>query len=335
MPAVEKKVGVAVIGTGFVGGQAHVPSFRKIPGSELVALGARTEKRVAKLAKKYEVKYYLDYKELIRDPKVDALVIATPTPFHFPVALEALKNGKHVLCEMPVAPKLSEVEELKKEAEKAGVVFMPVLNFRFTPNYVKAKALIDEGAVGKVVAASFKESIGAKVLAAQWPADSWAWDAKMSGGYPDFTLSVWSIDLLRWLFDAEYEAVEWKSNYTPLREEYGGIIGYNTMGLVKLSNGVVASLHYSCTVTPAETSSRLEIYGDNTCSLYAEGNDKLILVGEEPTRREWRFQEPGPRVWGHYQLDEHFIKCILGEEKPKITMDDAIKAQEVASRMVK
>ncbi|MEM2961391.1 MAG: Gfo/Idh/MocA family oxidoreductase [Candidatus Bathyarchaeia archaeon] len=331
----EKKVGVAVIGTGFVGGQAHVPSFRKIPGSELVALGARTEKRVAKLAKKYEVKYYLDYKELIRDPKVDALVIATPTPFHFPVALEALKNGKHVLCEMPVAPKLSEVEELKKEAEKAGVVFMPVLNFRFTPNYVKAKALIDEGAVGKVVAASFKESIGAKVLAAQWPADSWAWDAKMSGGYPDFTLSVWSIDLLRWLFDAEYEAVEWKSNYTPLREEYGGIIGYNTMGLVKLSNGVVASLHYSCTVTPAETSSRLEIYGDNTCSLYAEGNDKLILVGEEPTRREWRFQEPGPRVWGHYQLDEHFIKCILGEEKPKITMDDAIKAQEVASRMVK
>jgi predicted dehydrogenase len=335
MPAVRERVGVAVIGTGFVGGQAHAPSFREIPGSELVALGARTEKRVAKLAKKYGVKYYLDYKELIRDPMVDALVIATPTPLHFPVASEALKNGKHVLCEMPIAPRLSEVEELKREAEKAGVILMPVLNFRFTPNYVKAKALIDGGALGKVVAASFKESIGAKVLAAQWPADSWAWDKEKSGGYPDFTLSVWSIDLLRWLFNAEYEAVEWKSNYTPLKEEFGGIIGYNTMGLMKLSNGVVASVHYSCTVTPPETSSRLEIYGDNTRSLYAEGNDRLILTGEDPTRQEWRFQEPGPRVWGHYQLDEHFIKCILGLEKPRVTVDDAIKAQEVASKMVK
>ncbi len=328
-----EKVGVAVIGTGFVGGQAHVPSFRKIPGSELVALGARTERRVVKLSKKYGVKYYLDYKELIGDPNVDALVVATPTPFHFPVVSEAIKKGKHILCEMPIASTISEVEELSSEAEKAGVILMPILNFRFTPNYVKSKALIDGGALGKVVAASFKETIGAKALAPQWPPDSWAWDKEKSGGYPDFTLSVWSIDLLRWLFDAEYESVEWKSNYTTLKEAYGGIIGYNTMGLMKMSGNIVASVHYGCTVTPTETTSRLEIFGDNTCSLYAEAHDRLILMGEEPTKQEWKFQVGGPRVWGHYQLDEHFIKCVLGEEKPKVTVDDAVKAQEVASKI--
>jgi len=329
-----KNVGVAVIGTGFVGGQAHVPSFRKIPGSELVALGARTERRVGKLSKKYGIKYYLDYKELMKDPKVDAVVIATPTPFHFPVASEAIKNGKHVLCEMPIAPTIDEVNQLKNEAEKAGVILMPILNFRFTPNYVKAKSLIEEGALGKIVAASFKETIGAKMLAPQWPPDSWAWDKKKSGGYPDFTLSVWSIDMLRWLFNAEYDAVEWKSNYTRLKEEYGGIIGYNTMGLLKMSGDIVISLHFSCTVTPTETSSSLEVYGDNTYSLYADGNERLVFIGEDPTKQEWKFQVSGPRVWGHYQLDEHFIKCIRGEEKPKITPDDAVKAQEIALKIL-
>ena len=61
------KVGVAVVGVGFVGGQAHTPSFKKIEGSELVALCARTEKRVKPLAEKYYVKYYLDYDELLEN----------------------------------------------------------------------------------------------------------------------------------------------------------------------------------------------------------------------------------------------------------------------------
>jgi len=117
------------------------------------------------------------------------------------------------------------------------------------------------------------------------------------------------------------------------RETLGGIIGYDTMGLMKLSSGIVASVHYGCTAISSETSSRLEIYGDNTRSLYAEGNDRLVLTGESPTRQEWRFQESGPAVWGHYQMDEHFIRCILGQERPKVAMNDAIRAMEVALKI--
>jgi len=59
----KNEVGVAVVGVGFVGGQAHTPSFKKIEGSKLMALCARTEKRVKPLSEKYDVKYYLDYPE--------------------------------------------------------------------------------------------------------------------------------------------------------------------------------------------------------------------------------------------------------------------------------
>jgi len=72
----EKKVGVAVVGAGFVGGQAQVPAFNKILGSQLVALGDKEEERIRKYVEKYHVKYYLDYDDLLNDRTVDAVVLA-------------------------------------------------------------------------------------------------------------------------------------------------------------------------------------------------------------------------------------------------------------------
>jgi predicted dehydrogenase len=90
--------------------------------------------------------------------------------------MKAIDKGKHVLCEMPLAPRVSEAKRFGEEAEKAGVTLMPVLNFRFTPNYVKAKQLIDAGKIGRPLAVSFREFIAAKDLAMQWSANSWVWN---------------------------------------------------------------------------------------------------------------------------------------------------------------
>jgi len=326
------KVGVAVVGVGFVGGQAHTPSFKKIEGSELVALCARTEKRVKPLAEKYDVKYYLDYDELLEDLKVHAVVLAVPTPLHFDAAMKAIKKGKHVLCEMPIAPTIEQVKELQKAAEEAKVILMPVLNFRFAPIYEKTKEMIKSGTIGKPIAIHFREFIPAMSIADQWPAGSWAWNIEISGGYPDFTLSVWSIDMIRWMFESEIENVEWMGNY-PKFEKYGGILGYNTMGLIKLSNGIVGSLHYSASVNPLASTSRLEVYGDNTNVLHAIWNDKIVLYGSNQEPQEWNLDVKGTRVWGHRQADEHFIECILHKKQPKVSVEDAIKAQEIAQKI--
>ncbi|MEM3641103.1 MAG: Gfo/Idh/MocA family oxidoreductase [Candidatus Bathyarchaeia archaeon] len=328
------KVGVAVVGVGFVGGQAHVPSFKKIEGSELIALCARTETRVKPLAEKYDVKYVLDYDKLLEDPKLDAVVLSVPTPLHFESALKAIKKGKHVLCEMPIAPKINQVRELQNEAEKAGVILMPVLNFRFAPIYLKTKEMIETENIGKPVALHFREFLPAMSLAEQWPAGSWAWNIEVSGGYPDFTLSVWSIDMIRWMFQSEIIDVEWKSSY-PKLEKYGGILGYNTMGLIKLSNGMVGSLHYSASVNPSASISRLEVYGDNTNVIHAVGYDKIIFYNSDKGTQETKLDVKGTRVWGHRQLDEHFIECILHNKQPQVTVEDAVKAQEIAQKIVK
>jgi len=328
------KVGVAVIGVGFVGGQAHAPSFKKIENSELVALGAATERRVKPLSESLGVKYYLDFDKLMEDPKVQAVVIAIPTPWHFDLAMKAIKKGKHVLCEMPLAPTIAQVKELQKVAEEAGVVLMPVLQFRFAPIYVKTKELIETGMIGKPIAIHFREFIPAPSIAEQWPPGSWAWSIEKSGGYPDFTLSVWSLDMIRWMFKSDIESVEWMSSY-PKFEKYGGILGYNTMGLIKLSNGIVGSLHYSASVNPLASTARLEVYGDNTNVLHAVMFNKIVLYGSDQQPQEWNLDVKGARVWGHRQIDEHFIDCILNNKQPQVTTEDAIKAIEIAQKMTK
>ena len=95
---------------------------------------------------------------------------------------------------------------------------MPDLNFRFAPIYIKVKEMIDSGIIGKPIALHYREFIPAASLAEQWPAGSWAWNVEKSGGYPDFTLSVWSIDLVRWMFKSEVADVKWMTSYPRLDE---------------------------------------------------------------------------------------------------------------------
>ncbi|TFF95610.1 Gfo/Idh/MocA family oxidoreductase [Candidatus Thorarchaeota archaeon] len=328
------EVGVVVIGLGFVGGRAHAPSFARIEGSNVVAVSDIVPEAADRLVKKYECKYYRDYKEALDDPDIDAAVVSTPTPYHYEIASEALSRGKHVLCEMPLTSSIELSERLAKEADESGLILLPVLNFRFTPNYVKAKEILREGALGTPMAFTFREHIPAKELAMQWPLSSWAWDAKKSGGLPDYTLSVWSIDLLRWLFETEIESVRWQSSYNEL-QGVDNFKGYQTVGVVKLENGAVGTLQYGATVGEGLGTSRLEVYGSNTKTLEAIWNNSVKIMETSESIDEWTFAEKGPRVWGHRQTDEYFVECILDEIAPSFGPKDAIIAQRVSRNIVK
>jgi 1,5-anhydro-D-fructose reductase (1,5-anhydro-D-mannitol-forming) len=235
---------------------------------------------------------------------------------------------------MPMAPKISQVRELQQAAKDAGVILMPDLQFRFAPIYTKTKEMIESGAIGKPIAFHFREFIPAESIAKQWPMGSWAWNIEKSGGYPDFTLSVWSLDLIRWMFDSDIVDVQWISSY-PKMEKLGGILGYNTMGLIKLHNGIVGYLHFSASVTPSASISRFEIYGDNTNVIHAVNTNKIMLyaMGEKP--QETDIDVKGTKVWGHRQIDTYFIECILQHKQPTVTIEDSIKAEEAALKMVK
>lgn len=329
-----KGTGVGVIGCGFVGRGAHVPAFNEIEGAKLVAVADPDLKRRNKASKKYEVKSsYEDYADLVSDSDVDAVVVAAPTPLHAKAALAAIEAGKHVLCEMPLAASLEEADEMIEAANRQGVFLMPGLTFRFTPNFVKAKEMLDAGGIGSPSAVLYREFIPASDLAGQWPAASWMWKVEESGG-PLYTLAVWSIDLLRWLFDTEIVEVQAAVKYTVL-EKFGGTLGYDACATLKLANGVVGSLQYSGSVARSASSSALELIGDSTHVINAASNDKLTLFGEEPTKTEWDVKQPGAGMWGHLQQDEYFVRCIRDGQAPEITPEDGRKAMAIALQIAR
>lgn len=329
----KENIGVAVAGLGFVGGQAHVPAIRKVPGAELVAVIDINEELAKKVADKYDVLYYKNFSKALENPEIDALILAVPTPVHYELCSEAITHGKHILCEMPLTATITESEKLRDQAKKAGVILMPDLNFRFTPIYVKAKELIDQGAIGEPIAVTANEFIAAKDLEAQWPADSWAWDAKKSGGLPDFTLSVWSIDLLRWLLGKEITDIKWFKNYAPL-EGFGKWTGYNTVSIIQFSNGAVGTLHYGSTVVRGEGTSKIEVYGNNTKVIQAIWNNSLTLTGEGSEKQHWDIDARGTKAWGHRQIEAYFVECILQGKKPSVTVDDAIICQSLSGKIL-
>jgi predicted dehydrogenase len=209
---------------------------------------------------------------------------------------------------------------------------MPSLNFRFTPNYVKAKAMIEQGVVGKPACAIYREFISAKDLADQWPPSSWMWKLQESGG-PLYTLCVWSIDLLRWLFQTDVAEVHSAVKYSPL-SQFGGTLGYDASATVRLANGMVGSLQYSGNVTRSSSTSRLEVVGDSNTLIDATWNDTLTVFGDEPAKSEWKVGEPGARMWGHYQMDEYFVRCIQQGQAPSITPQDGRRAMEIGLQIV-
>ena len=310
-----------------------MPAFATMENAQLVAVADADEVRLGKVQKKYGVKTtYKDYKQLVADPDIQAVVVSLPTALHSAASLAAIEAGKHVLCEMPLASNLQDVDRMIEAADKARVTLMPSLTFHFTPNYVKAKELIDSGKLGNISTLMYREFIPAKDLATQWPVGCWVWDIEKSGG-PLYTLAVWSIDLLRWLAGSDIVEVNPTTKYTKLAK-YGGTLGYDAAASLRLPTAWSAPAVQRLR-THSASASRLEVIGDSTYLLDASHNDKCTLFAEDPFKSEWDVKQLGVRMWGHQQQDEYFVKCLQDGTKPSITALDGRKAMAIADKIAR
>jgi predicted dehydrogenase len=98
---------------------------------------------------------------------------------------------------------------------------------------------------------------------------------------------------------------------------------------------MVGCLQYSATVGESSTVSALEIIGDANTFISAVGNDTCTLLAEDPCKSEWKMKEPGPRMWGHAQMDEYYVRCVLEGRTPDITPADGRRAMEIAWQIAK
>lgn len=128
------EVRVAIVGMGI--GQANARGFINSARARVVALCDVQAERMAEAQESLgltDVKHYTSYEEMSRDPDIDAVFVGVPNQFHVPVALEAVRNGKHVMVTKPLSDSVAAARELVETAESAGVVNMMSLSTRYSP----------------------------------------------------------------------------------------------------------------------------------------------------------------------------------------------------------
>jgi predicted dehydrogenase len=143
------KVGVGVIGVGGISSHVHLPGLQLSPHAQIVALCDSDSDRLQQQARAYGVTHtFSAYEDLLQDPAVDAVVVATPTLLHAPIALAAIAAGKHVLVEKQLGMNYAETVQMYEAASNAGVRHMTAFTYRFVPAMRYLKHLVAQGAIG-------------------------------------------------------------------------------------------------------------------------------------------------------------------------------------------
>lgn len=150
---------VGIIGAGGIAAKMHLPQLSKIPGVEIHTLAGRKEARLKVLTKRHGGKYVCDYQAVIDDPEINAVIIATPHPHHVDWGIAALKAGKHVLMQKPLAPTLDEADRFVIAADASDRITycLPQLTF---PAILTINDLIEQGMLGRVSGAHCRFSHG-------------------------------------------------------------------------------------------------------------------------------------------------------------------------------
>ena len=140
-------VKIGLIGNGGMCKAAHAPAYRDDPRVEVTAVCDIIEERAVYLRENYfpNAKVYTDYRELLRDPEVNAVDICTPNDLHSEIAVAALNAGMDVFCEKPDAVDVEKAMEMRQAAEKSGKLLMVMRNNRFTSASRYLKSFIEDG----------------------------------------------------------------------------------------------------------------------------------------------------------------------------------------------
>lgn len=173
-----RKLKAAVIGTGFMG-RVHSEAIRRVGNVEVAAIAGLTEELASGLGREIGVERTTgDYHAVLKDPDIDAVHICTPNALHHPIAMEAMKAGKHVLCEKPLCVSVAEARELVETAKATGVANCLNHNLRYYPVVQHIRRMRENGELGEILVAQGTYSQDWLLYDTDW---NWRIEAKENG----------------------------------------------------------------------------------------------------------------------------------------------------------
>lgn len=302
-----KELNVGVIGLGAIG-QKHCESLVQIRQAKLSAIADVNETVLKKTAEKFGARAFTNYKQMLADSDLDAVVIATPDHLHREASILAAEAGKHILVEKPIATTEEDALEMMKAAEKAGVKLMVGFTLRFIPHYKQARQAVENSSLGQMV------SIFARRLNVITQAE------RIGGrcGVLHF-LGIHDFDMLRWMVGSEPVSIYSEASTSvpriyPQENE--------AFTIIRFANGVVGCAHIGWNLPKSHPGGRdfkLDIIGNQGCLNMDLAKQGIELYAESGSK----FPSTAP---GLIEEDRAFVDCVLDDKPVPVTGQDGLVA---------
>lgn len=327
----DKKVSVGLVGSQFIS-SIHAEALKTVPEAEIIAVMSPTKGNAKKFASKHGIPHYFtNLDEMLAMEEIDMIVIGAPNSLHCEIALKAARAGKHMVVEKPLCMNLAEADLMIDACKKANVKLMYAEELCFTPKYVRLKALLDEGALGRPVLLKQSEKHDG-------PHADHFWDVEKSGGGVTMDMGCHAIEFFRWMNGRKPIKSVYAQMTTSVHKDKT-IGDDNAIIILEFENGVIAVAEESWTKLGG-MDDRAEIHGSEGVA-YADvlqGNSiqtyskKGVGYAVEKAGNTvgWSFTMY-EEIWnyGFPQEFAHFVDCVKNDKKPAVTGEDGRAVLEV------
>ncbi len=322
-----KPVKWGIVSTAKIGLKTVVPAMIESPLCDIAAIASRDLGRAESAAAQLGIPTaYGSYEELFADPEIEAIYNPLPNHLHVPVSIQAAEQGKHVLCEKPIALDTAQLEELVAARDRTGVLVVEAFMVRHHPQWRRARELARDGSIGRLRAVqcafSYFNDDPANIR-----------NSLEAGGGALYDIGVYPIVTARFLFDAE-----------PLRVlgviEKDPAFGTDRMttGLLEFAEGQAS---FVCS-TQIVACQQVQVFGTE------RRIDIQIPFNAPPDRPARIFVDDGSQLGGlsaveesfeatdQYRLQaEAFGRCLRSGEAPEFPLEDSIKNMRVVDGLFK
>ncbi len=314
-----KVLKAAVIGVhGF--GDYHIRAFLENQNAQLVMICDCNEDYAKKASEKYNIPYTTSYDEILANDEINAVSLAIPDQLHCEFVIKALNAGKDVLCEKPLALKIDECKKMIKASAESGNYLMVGQICRFTPSFVKAKELVDEGAIGELFFVESEYAHDYSHMTCEWRKNDPLRDGMVGG-------ACHAVDLLRWIAGNPSEVFAY-ANHKVLTDWPTNDC---TVAIMKFPNDVIGKVFCS-TGCKRNYTMRTVLYGtkgtiivDNTSPSFSlfrskfENSDKFAGIAAH----EAEIKIP-VSISNHNIFEEvnEFCNCIVEQRRPILSANE-------------
>lgn len=320
-------VGVGIVGCGAITKYRHAPEFSTNQYSKIIGYFNPTYEKAQVLAAEYGGKVYACFEGMLEDPLVDAVCICTPNKYHAAMSIAAMKAGKHVLCEKPIAATIEEADKMIETAERTKKLLMIAHDLKFEFAHEKAKEIICNGDMGKIL--SFRTTFG-HGGPEHWSTDqsmnSWFFKRENACSGVMGDLGIHMAHLIEWLIGDPIEEVKAFSSVRDKKLENGDPVETydNSICLLRTKSGIIGTLTASWTYYGGMDKSTVIYCTNGTIEIY--NNEKFPLIISKNTKERICYSFEKQSRSG---ITDSFINSIMNKTSPEIPGKEGLRALKV------